>query len=788
MILNIDEFITGLDAVFDKGASREEVEPYFEKWKKQAEEEGDKAASVTILNEMMGYFRETSQYEKSIGCGEEALALMKEMNLENTLPYATTLLNTANALRAAGKLEESADRYGRVFALFEQLVSSEDFAYAELYNNVALLYQELGRFPQAVQCLRNALSICLSTEGKEFQTAVTYTNLGTSELHAGDIAGAVRDLQEAERRFAAMAVKDSHHAAAIASMAEAKYLMGNYQGAAADYETALAMIEDYIGRNEGWNRVYEKYQAAKQAAEHPASGMELAKDFYDNYGAAMLHEKFPDYEAKIAVGKAGAGSECFGYDDGLSRDHDFGPGFCMWLTDEDFDAIGERLNQEYQALYQEYITEGYRKHYPYLPNVASIVQAKGAENRTGARKIHDFYEEHTGFPEGPETESEWLMAEEAGLAASVNGEVFRDDAGIFTGIRNRLKKYYPERVRLLKIAQNTTMLGQAAQYNLSRCLERGDMVSAALERDQAVRCALHLVYLLNGTFAPHDKWMRTGIKNLPILSAVGEQLEEIVRLPISEKQKLTEKLEVICLAVLEEIKEQGIVTGQSAFLPDYATAFSYRAGLYSQSKDELAESISKMEFEAFDKVQNEGGRADCQDDWETFHIMRKSQYLSWPKELLVQYIMDFQAALSDGRNMITEKYARMMESTVPWEYEALKEKLPYIPDGKKAIVNEIVKIQVEWMENFAKEYPGLARNARRIHTSEDVPWDTSYETYLRGELLTYSDTLLMMYGRFIVSLAQAGNNLAYIIMEHTVHMYGYETLSEAERKENGSTK
>jgi tetratricopeptide (TPR) repeat protein len=778
--LNIDEFVAGLDTLFDAGRIGE-VEGYFEAWMNKAEEEQDQAAQVTILNEMMGFFRETSQYDKSIESSKKALALMKDMGLENTQAYATTLLNSANALRAAGELEQSAAYYGQVFAMFETLVEPEDFAYAELYNNVALLYQELGYFDRAVQSLQNALAICLQTPGKEFQTAVTYANLGTSELNAGDLQNAVVHLQEADRMFESFGVNDSHHAAAVAAMADAMCRQGNYSGARAGYQRALDMIEQYIGRNEAWNRVQESLQQVPDEADQTIKGMDLAIDFYETLGKDMLHEKFPEQEGRIAVGKAGAGSECFGFDDEYSRDHDFGPGFSMWLTEEDYQEIGEQLNQEYQSIYRQYITAVGREHFPQLDHMVSVVNDPNAGSRTGARRIGDFFQEHTGYREGPKTEGEWLLAEEAGLAAAVNGQVFRDDAGSFTAIREQLQNYYPERVRLLKIAQNITMLGQAAQYNLGRCIDRKDFVAAELERSKAIRCALNLIYLLNRSFAPHDKWLRQGIRQLPILSELGNALEEAALLPIQDKTGLVEKLEGVCQALLEETKQQGVVSGSSSFLPDYAEAFAFRAGLYNKSIEELAEDISVMEFEAFDKVQNEGGRAGCQDDWETFHIMRKSQYLTWTKEMLIQYIVDFRGALERGWNMITEKYGRMMETTVPWEYEGIRDSLPYVSDEKKAIVNEIVRLQVEWMEQFAAEYPGLAQNARIIHTSEDKPWDTSYETYLRGELLTYSDTMLLMYGRFIVFLRKNGENLAYQIMDNTVKMYGYKGLTEAQK-------
>ncbi|MBQ7432109.1 MAG: DUF4125 family protein [Lachnospiraceae bacterium] len=200
-----------------------------------------------------------------------------------------------------------------------------------------------------------------------------------------------------------------------------------------------------------------------------------------------------------------------------------------------------------------------------------------------------------------------------------------------------------------------------------------------------------------------------------------------------------------------------------------------------ERREELAEYIARMEFQAFDQVQNEGGRAACQDDFETFRIMRISQYLTWTEEMQEQYIREFEENLAAGRNLIEEKYARMMESTAPEEYAALADRLPVCSEEQKQIVEQIVALQVEWMEEFRQQYPHLAFAARTIHTAEDTPWNTSYETYLRGELLTYSDTLLILYGRFVAGLAASGQNLAKLTISNTVRLYGYGSLEEAEQ-------
>lgn len=194
------------------------------------------------------------------------------------------------------------------------------------------------------------------------------------------------------------------------------------------------------------------------------------------------------------------------------------------------------------------------------------------------------------------------------------------------------------------------------------------------------------------------------------------------------------------------------------------------------------EEIVKLEWEMFDKVKNEGGRADCQDDWNTFSIMRKSQYMAWNKELQGSYLKDLEIAKSKGWNMIMEKYARMMESTCPKRYEELKKELPEITQDRIAIQENIIAIQVAWMEEFAVKYPKMAGNARSIRTKTDNEYNTSYETYLRGELSTYSEKTFVLYGRFIAGFMKEGKNLAYEIMKNTALLYGYESVEDAESR------
>ncbi|MCI8940858.1 MAG: DUF4125 family protein [Dorea sp.] len=199
-------------------------------------------------------------------------------------------------------------------------------------------------------------------------------------------------------------------------------------------------------------------------------------------------------------------------------------------------------------------------------------------------------------------------------------------------------------------------------------------------------------------------------------------------------------------------------------------------------KEQLVNQIVELEWKQFQNVKNEGGRADCQDNWETFEIMRKSQFLVWNREVLESYLRDLREAEENGWNLLTEKYARMMASTAPEQYREIEGRLPARSPKRIEQQEELIAMQVRWEETFAKRYPGVAGRGRRLHSYEDTSWDTSIETYARGELGTYSDRTVELLGNMYRDMDRNGENLSVKILENMVHFYGYSSLEQAEER------
>lgn len=196
--------------------------------------------------------------------------------------------------------------------------------------------------------------------------------------------------------------------------------------------------------------------------------------------------------------------------------------------------------------------------------------------------------------------------------------------------------------------------------------------------------------------------------------------------------------------------------------------------------------IVKEEWRQFQLVNNEGGRADCQDDWQEFYLNRKSQFMSWPDVVIESYYKDLMRAKSEGRNILFEKYAFMMKDTAPEQYEKLKEYLPQMSVKKKELIDGIVAVQAEWAEDFAKRYPTYAGNGRPVHEKEARAGLTSVETYLRGELCTYGEDTIELYAAFVKECVQNGKNLTDEVRKNIAYLHGYHSVDEVEKKLSGT--
>lgn len=292
-------------------------------------------------------------------------------------------------------------------------------------------------------------------------------------------------------------------------------------------------------------------------------GLEISRQYYLTYGVPMIAQHFSHLESKIAVGLVGSGSECYGFDDDISRDHDFEPGFCLFIPDEDqIDSKTEfALERAYAKLPKEFM------------GLTRLTQQPVGGNRHGVIRIRDFYAEKVGKPDGMFQLYDWFRTPEYALAEATNGGVFRDDSGIFTSIRERLL-HMPEDVRKKKLAGHLLMMAQSGQYNYSRCLAHGENGAAQLALHEFATHTMHVIFLLNQKYMPFYKWSFRALRELPILSDFAEFIEFLISQPNDTQMALKKKniIETIARKVIGELNAQGYTRESSRELEAHAYA------------------------------------------------------------------------------------------------------------------------------------------------------------------------------------------------------------------------
>jgi len=225
---------------------------------------------------------------------------------------------------------------------------------------------------------------------------------------------------------------------------------------------------------------------------------ELCQRFFEEHGAPVIAAAVPEAMDRIAVGLVG-GSQAHGNDDEISRDHGWGPGFAVWLSEDDEARFGSRLREVLLDVPRRYA--GF--HWEMEPQQTCPVKEIGA-----------YIKSYVGFATPPSHPMDWLRIPEAYLFELSPRRIFFDRAGLLT---ERLKQFdhYPEDVWRKRLS---TALGWTAEWgekHLLRTWRRGDTFTASLYRAQYAQVVMQVVFLLNRQYAPYLKWLHREFASLP---------------------------------------------------------------------------------------------------------------------------------------------------------------------------------------------------------------------------------------------------------------------------------
>ena len=247
--MNVDQFYETLDSYFAR-QEIDKVDPFLVSSLQQAKEEEDYAAYISICNEMIGFYRSISAFEKAYVAAEDVLLLMEELQLDHSEHFATTLLNTATAYRAAGDYTQALRYYRQALQIYDGLLQSDDYRFAGLYNNMSILLEKMEENEEAISYAEKALAIIEKLEGGEMETATTLTNLALIYFKVSKPEKAKELLEQALALFEKSGENtDAHYSGALAGVGEAYYHMQDYENALKYYEKALTEVQKHFGEN-----------------------------------------------------------------------------------------------------------------------------------------------------------------------------------------------------------------------------------------------------------------------------------------------------------------------------------------------------------------------------------------------------------------------------------------------------------------------------------------------------------------------------------------------------------
>jgi Domain of unknown function (DUF4037) len=323
--------------------------------------------------------------------------------------------------------------------------------------------------------------------------------------------------------------------------------------------------------------------------------IDVSRAFFDQVVRPILAREFPNETAQTTFGVFGYGSEVLRMDDDYSRDHHWGLRINALMPEELFRARAETVMQtlsaQLPATFRGYaLREGYTKW-------------GGLE----LISLESYLERTIGIAHSPRNDQEWLSIPEEDIIHIVAGEVWHDPAGRFSAIRETLSAYYPEPVRLRRIAHWCRYFSGMGTYALKRAILRDNELYATITFARAIRLGVQLAFLLDRRYYPYDKWLLAFFEQLPRMAdRLRPLVYEAVRLGTPWERKL-ELLDRMSDALDAAMVEDGIIAPHPPFAGSESSGYRLMEHAYAELIQKLPAAI-KTVVPVWDQVY-----------WERFH-------------------------------------------------------------------------------------------------------------------------------------------------------------------------
>lgn len=501
---------------------------------------------VELLNDYGGALRNTGNYDKSIKSLNAAKTIIQTYFDKNSEAYANTIMNLANAYRMNSNKKDALALFEEADRIFKSL-NLYNYSYASNINNLALLY--LDENPEkSYELLKSAESILISIPHHSIQLATTYNNLFEASMlinkkdEAKSYIFKAKDLLENK-----ISPNNPLYASTINNLAKYYFNIGDTDKSRSLYQISLKIIENTYGKeSEAYKNILQNMNFIETSDFNPnnslknsnlTKGLDMAEEFYLNEVKTFILKNYYEFIKYSAFAFVGEGSDCYGYDDAISRDHDFYKK-CTWFLPRD------------------------------IKNKIPHDEFKISNGILKVEAIEDFYKYYTLFEKGPCGLSEFRKVPQDLLSVATNGKVFEDNYGKFSYIRERLLSYYPRDLVLKKLAYLCNKIAQSGQYNYTRCLKRNNLMGACIALSEFLQYYCEFIHLINKKYMPFYKWQYNSLKSLPLLGEYTcSNFDRLLSLSdvydSSEKNSIIENM---CEKLVEYLNNNRLSSSNSTFL------------------------------------------------------------------------------------------------------------------------------------------------------------------------------------------------------------------------------
>jgi len=182
-----------------------------------------------------------------------------------------------------------------------------------------------------------------------------------------------------------------------------------------------------------------------------------------------------------------------------------------------------------------------------------------------------------------------------------------------------------------------------------------------------------------------------------------------------------------------------------------------------REKRAVLDEVLALEWDMFQRVRS-NRPAPCQSAPERFRMIRGSLFETWTERMLASYVKDLEDAAACGRNLLSEKYARM-DNLIP-------------PRNTNPVIDQIVELEIKWQSELRERYPALYECCcRRMEATGN---GNDFSVYLRCELETYGDNTLWLYYENVRTADDRKENLAIESLQRLVRKTGYRDAKHAD--------